>query len=343
MNKSLLDQKHVDTLKSILLEPKKIIITSHRNPDGDAIGSSLGLYLALRELGHEIMMTLPSEQPSVFEWMASGSEIKIYDNEAEEIEAFAKKCDLAFCLDFNNLDRIDKLGDVLKRNKIPMVMIDHHIAPKDFAEYIFSVDTASSTCELVYEFLVMMDWENYISKDVATSIYTGLVTDTGSFKFSTSPRVFRIVADLIERGVDDNKVQNLIFNSLPTKSIKLLGHCLANRMELLPEYRTGIIYLTKQDYEDFDIQRGDTEGIVNYLLKMKDIVFAAFIAEQPKIVKLSLRSKGDFSVENIAKSYFRGGGHKNASGGASFQPLSSTLKKFKEILPVYKEELLRVK
>ena len=166
-------------------------------------------------------------------------------------------------------------------------------------------------------------------------LYTGIVTDTGSFKYSTSSKLFRIVADLVDFGADDYKLQDWIFNSQKEKHLRLLGHCLHNRLEVLPEYNTGIITLTKDDYSDFDIQRGDTEGIVNFILKIKEVKVAAFIMEQPTIVKISLRSKGDFSVQEIARKHFRGGGHKNASGGASFQSLSATVRKFKEILPKY--------
>lgn len=165
------------------------------------------------------------------------------------------------------------------------------------------------------------------------------MTDTGSFKYSTSPKVFRLVAELIELGVDDYLLQDLIFNSLNEKHLRLLGHCFHNRMEILEEYHTGIISLTKEDYDYFNIQRGDTEGIVNYILKIKNIKMAAFIMEQPTIVKISLRSKGDFSVQDIARKHFKGGGHKNAAGGFSFQNLKITLRKFKEALEEYREEL----
>ncbi|NNE28293.1 MAG: bifunctional oligoribonuclease/PAP phosphatase NrnA, partial [Saprospiraceae bacterium] len=159
------------------------------------------------------------------------------------------------------------------------------------------------------------------------------------FKYATSAGLFRIVSDLVELGVDDYKLQDLIFNKLPEKNLRLLGHCLKNRMQIFPDYRTGLIYLSKKDYEEFDIQRGDTEGIVNYMLKIENIIMAVFITEQPNIVKLSFRSKGDFSVEEIARLHFRGGGHKNASGGYSFKGLRGTIAQFKEVLPAYQASL----
>ena len=212
--------------------------------------------------------------------------------------------------------------------------------PDNCAEYLFSDTSASSTCEMIYEFIEALGDREMISTSIGESLMTGILTDTGSFTYSTSPKLFKTVASLLEIGVDDYKLQGLIFNSMPVKNLKLLGYCLNQRMEILEEYKTGIITLSKKDYEHFDIQRGDTEGIVNYLLKLKEVTMAAFITEQPTIVKVSLRSKGDFSVQEICKKHFKGGGHLNASGGYSFQSLSGTLKRFKGLLPEYKDKLL---
>lgn len=325
------------TLK--LSVPQDIVITSHRNPDGDAIGSSLAMYHYLIRHGHSVKMVVPSEYPFVFEWMPGIKEMLVFDLEQDKCLEEIKAASLIFCLDYNSLDRIDKLAEPIDPDKQTLVMIDHHLDPDIPAEFSLSDPTASSTCELVYDFLQMIDADHEIDKTIGEAIFTGILTDTGSFKYSTSPKLFRIVASLLEKGVDDYKLQDLIFNSLTVKQLHLLGHCLANRMEILEEYKTGIITLNRQDYEQFDIQRGDTEGIVNFILKIRQINMAAFITEQPNIVKLSLRSKGDFSVQEIARKYFKGGGHKNASGGYSFSGLNSTVKKFKEILPEYKTAL----
>lgn len=326
-------------LQKLLAIPKDIVITTHRNPDGDAIGSSLGLSHYLRMHGHTTRIIAPSEYPDFLEWMPGAEEVLIHDIEPEECDVYIKKADIIFALDYNGLDRVDKMGEVIGETKCPTVMIDHHLFPEQFADYVLSDTTASSTCELVYDFIEMCGDLGYIDKTVGEALYTGILTDTGSFKYATSPKLFRIAANLVELGVDDVLLQDLIFNSIQEKSLRLLGHCLAHRMELLPEYKTGIIWLTKEDYEDFDIKRGETEGIVNYLLKMRHIKVAAFIHEQPKITKISLRSKGDFSVQEIATKYFKGGGHKNASGAASFIGLGGTIRKFKNILPEYKEQL----
>jgi phosphoesterase RecJ-like protein len=332
--------ENINDLRALLSRPKDIVITTHRNPDGDAIGSSLGLYHFLQKTGfHNVKIVSPSEYPETFSWMPDVDRIIVYDEEPERAEKMIQQAALIFCLDFNSLDRIDKVGEIIQPLKTPKVMIDHHLFPEGFADFILSDTTASSTCELVFDFVEMMEMKKDLDRTIGECLYTGIITDTGSFKYSTSSKLFRIVAELLDTGVDDTVLQDLIFNSLTEKNLRLLGHCLNNRLEVLDEFKTGIITLTKEDYQTFDIQRGDTEGIVNFILKMRHIKMAAFIMEQPTIVKISLRSKGDFSVQEIAKKHFRGGGHKNASGGASFQPLDTTVKKFKELLPRYKHVL----
>ncbi|MEL6865405.1 MAG: DHH family phosphoesterase [Bacteroidota bacterium] len=334
--------ENLDQLKSFLSIPRDLAIVTHRNPDGDAIGSSLALYHYLNHHGHTVRAVFPSDYPAIFSWMPGIQEVLIYDIEPKEVESRLQKADLIFCLDFNSLDRIDRVGDIIQGCRSPIALIDHHLYPENFAEYNLLRSTASSTCELIYDFIYMMKDERLIDTIISESIFTGILTDTGSFKYSTSPHVFRIVAELLERGADDNKLQDLIFNSLDEKNLRLLGFCLNSRMELLPEYKAGIITLSRRDYEHFDIQRGDTEGIVNFLLKIKEVQVAAFITEQPTIVKISLRSKGEFSVQEIATKHFKGGGHRNASGGYSYKGLRATVLKFKEILAEYKEVLNQI-
>ena len=332
--------ENITELKSLLARPKDILITSHRNPDGDAIGSSLGLKLFLEKEGHTVKVVVPSGFPHFLNWLPGAEEVLVYDENPEEISELMERMGMVFYLDFNSLERIDKMGEITGKMNVPKVLIDHHLLPEPIADFDLHSTLASSTSELVYDFIKLLGKEEQVSKEVAECLFTGILTDTGSFKYSTSPKLFRMVGDLLSKGVDDVRIQNLVFNSLEEKHLRLLGHVLHNRMEVLPEYRTAIITLTKKDYEDFKISRGDTEGLVNYLLMMKDIVLAAFIHEQPTITKISLRSKGDFSVQEIAKKYFKGGGHRNASGGFSFSGLRSTVKKFKEALPQYKDALL---
>lgn len=326
-------------VRALFDNPCKVVITSHRNPDGDAIGSSTALAIVLKRLGHTVQILYPSEYPSDFEYIEEVKGSVIFDVKTDDVLKAIAEADLFFALDYNDLDRIDKMGADVLKNPCPKILIDHHLDPADFADYILSDTGASSTCELIYLFLESIGLEDMIDEEVAKSLYTGILTDTGSFKYSTSPRLFEVCAKLLAKGVDDVKVQQLIHDNMREKQLRLLGHCLANRMEIIPEYSTAIIYLTKRDYERFDIQRGDTEGVVNYLLRIKGIKLAAFITRQPKITKLSLRSKGDFSVQEMAGKYFNGGGHKNASGGFSYKGLDIVLERFKSALPEYADQL----
>lgn len=331
--------ENIEELKKKLKSPQDIVITSHRNPDGDAIGSSLGLFHYLNQSMHSIKIIVPSEFPAFLSWMPAVHDIMVFDIEPEEGTAVLEKADIVFCLDFNSLDRIDKMGEVIDGLNCAKVMIDHHLYPEPFADYMLSDTTASSTCELIFDFICMLGDKGKIDLDVGESLYTGILTDTGSFKYATSAKLFKIAGELLEIGVDDIKIQDLVFNSLSEKHLRIMGHVFNNRFEYLPEFHTGIIMLSRQDYEYFDIKRGDTEGLVNMLLKIKGIKVAIFVHEQPTITKISLRSKGDFSVQEIAQKHFKGGGHKNASGGYSYIGLNPTVKKIIGILPEYKEQL----
>jgi len=335
--------ENINELKTILSIPRNIVITTHRNPDGDAIGSSLGLYHFLNEFGHTVRIIVPSEFPEFLNWLPHSDRILVYDIDPNEPEELLQRADIIFCLDYNSLERVDKMGEIIAPLKCTKVLIDHHLYPENFADFVLSDITASSTSELIYDFVVELGEEKIIDTTIGECLFTGILTDTGSFKYATSSKLFYLAGKLLALGVDDAKLQDLIFNSLSEKNLRLLGHVLHNRMEILDEYETGIITLTKEDYEDFDIQRGDTEGLVNYLLKLKNIKVAVFIHEQPKITKISLRSKGDFSVEEIARDHFKGGGHRNASGGFSYIGLRPTVKKFKSILPEYKAAIVHSK
>ncbi len=326
-------------ITALLASPRDVVILSHRNPDGDAVGSSLGLLHYLRGLGHRVNIVLPSESPEFLHFLPAVEEILIYDNETERAREVMDAAELFFILDLNSFDRIDKVAAGLEQDERPRIMIDHHLFPEPIANHMISQPESSSTCEMVYEFIDALGDAGRVTKEVADCLYTGIITDTGGFKYSTSPALFRTVARLLEAGTDDYKVQDHIWNTMTEKQLRLLGHCLANRMELNFDHRTGIIYLTKEDYEHFDIRRGDTEGIVNYILRMPAMMIAAFIHEQPTIVKMSLRSKGTMDVQQICKQHFRGGGHRNAAGGASFAPLGTTINKFKKLLPNYAAEI----
>ncbi len=329
-------------VKNLLAAPKNVSVLSHRNPDGDAIGSALAVRHWLEQAGHRVSVLFPSDFPESLGFLKGADECLIWDAAPEACQKALRDSELFFLVDFNGLDRIDRMGDFLKNLPGPRILIDHHLFPEDVADFVLSDPGASSTCELVYEFITAMGDGQLINTTVADCIYTGIVTDTGSFRHATRPRTFRIVAELLERGVDDNELQNLIFLTQKEKYLRLLGHVLNNRFEFLPEFRTAIITLTKHDYEHFGISRGDTEGLVNYPMMMRDAVVVAFIHEQPSIVKLSIRSKGDFDVQRICRDLFNGGGHLNASGGSFHGSLRAAVQRFKDALPQYRDELFAV-
>ncbi len=322
----------LDDLRDFLQQPRDITLVSHRNPDGDAIGSTLGMRRFLEQLNHTVHVIVPSEYPVFLNFLAGIDDVIVHDQETELGEKRLLEADLVMLLDFNSLDRIDKAGELIGTLTCPKVLIDHHLFPEDVADVVVSDTSASSTCELVYRTVKDMGYGHLVGPHIAEALMTGILTDTGGLTYATNPTLFRVVAELFERGVDNEQLQDAIFNSFSEKQLRLLGHCLANRMEVFPEHHAGLITLTKRDYEHYNIQRGDTEGIVNYLLRMDGIELAAFITEQPNITKVSLRSKGDVNVQEMARDNFKGGGHKNAAGGYSHSGLRSTVSKFRNAL-----------
>jgi bifunctional oligoribonuclease and PAP phosphatase NrnA len=334
--------EYTPELRALITLPHNVAIFSHRNPDGDAIGSALAMRHYLEQHGHTAHVLFPSEFPEEFETLPGAGDCLIWDLQPDECKQVLSRKNFFVLLDFNAWHRIDKMGEYARQVQgAKVLMIDHHLFPEDIANFMYSDPEASSTCELVYRFIIGMGDQQKIHPRLGECIFTGLVTDTGSFRHATNPSVYRIAADLVERGVNDASVQDRIFNSQQEKNLRLLGHCLTNRMEYWPEYRTAMIWLTKRDYEEFKIQRGDTEGIVNHLLSIKNVRLAAFIHNQPTVVKLSLRSKGDFDVQEICRKHFNGGGHKNASGAYSHEGLRATIEKFRALLPQYETELLK--
>lgn len=320
--------------------PRDMAIVSHRNPDGDAVGSILALAHVLDTMGHTVHLFLPSEFPAVYSWLPGIDRVRIYDLAPNEVTETLEKVEIVWMLDFNALDRIDKMGEVLhNRDNVKTVLIDHHIDPEPIADYILSDTQASSTCELIFDFLHLAGWQARITREVAECLITGILTDTGSFRYNTRPVLFHKVADIMETGIELNDVQVRIYNHLPEKNLRLLGYCLYERMEVIEEYHTAIIGLSKEDFKKYNIQRGDTEGIVNYMLMIDKVKFAIFITEQPSIIKLSFRSLGDFSVQEFARTHFKGGGHKNASGGFVYGSLDKTIENIKSLLPRYADQL----
>ncbi|MGB1211284.1 MAG: DHH family phosphoesterase [Lacinutrix venerupis] len=328
-------------IKTLLATPKKIAIIPHKNPDGDAIGSNLGLLQYLLQLNHNAKVIAPNDFPDFLKWLPKVETIEIHETEKEKTEAFINEADIIFTLDFNAFHRTGNMEALLANSKGLKIMIDHHQQPDDYAKYMFSDVSMSSTCEMVYHFIDKLNALDKLNNNIATCLYVGIMTDTGSFRFrSTTSTTHRIIANLIDKGADNTLIHNNVYDTNSYNRLQLLGCALSN-LKVLPEYRTAYITLSQQELRDLDYKKGDTEGFVNYALSLNKTVLAAIFIEDKNqgIIKISLRSKGDFSVNEMSRAHFEGGGHTNAAGGKSDTSLESTVEKFISILPAYSKAL----
>lgn len=326
-------------IERLLSNQPKVFIVTHKNPDGDAMGSSLGLANFLIKKGAEVTVVAPTEYPSFLNWIKGNDHVKVWGKENEFIEKAAKNADIIFCLDFNALHRIDDVGQLVSDSNAVKVMIDHHQQPDDFADYTMSDTSACSTAEMVYEFIEQLGGVDLIDAAIGEALYCGIMTDTGSFRFpSTTPRTHRITADLMEKGADHSLVQRRIYDSNTRSRLKLLGHCLLN-MEVMDDIGVAYIQISKKDHQTFNIKKGDTEGIVNYGLSMANVKCSVFFREDRGMVKMSFRSKDDFDVNQFARKYFNGGGHINAAGGMSKESMSDAILTFKKSIKEYIENV----
>jgi len=330
-------------LKELLSQPQKIVITTHHKPDGDALGSSLGLYHYLCQKQHEVTVITPTDYPDFLQWMPGNEDVIIYSEKKEQSAALIRQADLIFCLDFNSLSRINEMGGLVKVSSAQKIMIDHHLDPENFDDFRHWRTSASSAAQLVYEFIAeLLGDKNSITADIATCLYAGIMTDSGSFRFpTTTSTVHRITADLIDLGADNAAIHQAVYDHASENRLRFLGFCLSNKLEILRAYNTALIAVSKDDLNRFNVNTGDTEGIVNYALSIEGIRLAAFIIERPDKIKLSLRSSGTFPANEICKDYFHGGGHRNAAGGQSESTLEQVVHQFKTLLPEYKNLLTR--
>ncbi|MEM8999813.1 MAG: bifunctional oligoribonuclease/PAP phosphatase NrnA [Bacteroidota bacterium] len=331
----------ISTIKSLLFQPQNIVIVPHKNPDGDAIGSCLGLYHFLKAKGHNTSIIAPNDYPKFLKWMPGNGHILNFEREHAKAIRLLHEASLIFTLDFNDLSRIGQMQQPLENSDADFIMIDHHQQPSDYAKIMYSDVSMSSTCEMVYNVITSLDGADHISKEIATCLYTGIMTDTGSFKFSsTSSNTHRIAADLIDRGAKNDEIHRHVFDTNSANRLQLLGIAL-NNMVLLQEFKTAYITLSQEELDAHDFKKGDTEGFVNYGLAIEGIRFAVIFIEnqEEKIIKISFRSSGNFSVNEFARKHFHGGGHTNAAGGKSLIPMKDTTAKFVSVLKEYKAQL----
>mgnify|MGYP000648659963 CR=1 FL=1 len=331
----------IKNIKQLLSTPKKIVIVPHKNPDGDAIGSTLALYHYLLKHNHNATVIVPNDYPSFLKWVPGNDSVLKHDSQTSECNTLINDADIIFTLDFNAFHRTGNMESILSESKALKIMIDHHQAPDDYATYMFSDVSMSSTCEMVYHFIDMLGDTNMIDSNIATCIYVGIMTDTGSFRFpSTTTKTHQIIASLIEKGADNAEIHNNVYDNNSYERLQLLGCALSN-LKVIPESRTAYITLSQEELNRFNYKKGDTEGVVNYSLSLENVIFAAIFIEDKKegIIKISLRSKGDFSANEFSRAHFNGGGHTNAAGGKSDVSLKETVEKFISILPSYNKAL----
>jgi bifunctional oligoribonuclease and PAP phosphatase NrnA len=327
-------------VKELLSAPRSVVVTTHHRPDGDAMGSSLGLAAFLQSIGHRVTVITPSDYPDFLHWLPGHEQVRVFDEQdSSSIDAILQ-AEVLFCLDFNWLNRTESMEPVLRKAAGTKVLIDHHLDPESCYQHVFSHTDACATAELVYEFIVALGEQSRITPSIAECLYCGIMTDTNSFRYSSmKASTHRIIASLMDAGAVNYRIHERIYDNSSENRLRLLGHILKDKLVVLPEYNTAYVALTDAELQMFNFKTGDTEGVVNYALSIQGIRFAVMFVERDGIVKISLRSKDDFSVKEFAANYFEGGGHKNASGGRSLESLTKTVERFLSILPHYKAKL----
>jgi phosphoesterase RecJ-like protein len=328
-------------VKELLSKVRRIAIIAHRNPDGDAIGSSLGLHHFLVKMGHDVTTLMPTDYPNFLKWMPGNDDIIRFDNAKESFQKVLDDSEILFCLDFNTTSRVGDAEEAICGFEGVKIMIDHHPQPDDYAHHLMSDVTASSTAELIMRFIHLMDG-SIPNVECANCLYTGILTDSGSFRFpNTSAQTHRYVAEMMDAGLDHSYVYDQIFNRTTEGRLRLLGHSISEKLTVIQDHHTAFINLSIVDKQQFNFQKGDTEGTVNQPLSIDGIIFSAIFIEDSDKVKISFRSIGDFDVNQFARNHFGGGGHRNAAGGMSELSLKDTLEQFQSILKGYKAELER--
>lgn len=339
----LLENTDFAKVKELLLVPRNILITSHTNPDGDAIGASLALYGYLTLKGHTVRVMVPDSFPSFLAWMPWHEKILVFTNQKEECLKAISEAEVLFSVDYNSLDRIGEASEAAKASQAVKLLLDHHKLPAPHFDLMMSRTAVSSTAELAYEFIAAMGDQDMVSKEIAECIYVGITTDTGSYSYACNyVRTYEIVAELFRKGIDGEHIHRLVYDTYSESRLRLLGYALSQKLVVIPEYHTAFISLTKEELDRFEYEVGDTEGVVNYALSINGINLAALFSERDNVIRASFRSKGLFKCDTLARDHFDGGGHANAAGAYSYVSMDETIKKFKALLPAYKEQLSSV-
>ena len=331
LTKIISDEK-IQKVKKYIEKGERFVIVTHVSPDGDALGSALGLFHFLTAYGKEqVTIVVPNHFPQFYKWMPGRKEIVIHEKYPEFAEQFIQNADVIFCLDFNEPKRIEKMASAVLAAEGRKVMIDHHLYPSDFCQLVISIPEMSSTSELVFRLFCQLGMFNFVNKDCATCIYTGMMTDTGSFTYnSNKPEIYTIISELIKKGIDKDLIYRNVNQVYSENRLRMMGYVLYEKMKIYPEKQAALITLSKTELDRFNYVAGDSEGFVNLPLSIEGVIFSTFIREDKNYIKISLRSQGDFPCNQFAGQYFNGGGHKNASGGEFYGSLEEAIAVFEK-------------
>lgn len=334
----ILSKSEADALSRSIDDARRIVVVCHVAPDGDAIGSSLALWHTLRGLGKDVFVVVPDACPASLRFLNGYKDILVYTRYTEFAQQLLENADLIFCLDFNEPKRVVKMETVLTASKARKILIDHHLHPAPFCDMTISHPEISSTCEVLFRVICSLGLFEQMGVDAASAIYTGMMTDTGNFTYNSNyPEIYITIAELIKKGIDKDWIYARIHNTNSENKLRLNGYAIAQKMEVFPEQCAALITLSQNELNQYDYQKGDTEGLVNVPLSMEHILFSAFLREESNLIKISLRSKGSFPANKIASDYFNGGGHLNAAGGEFYGTLQEAHSRILEILPVIGE------
>lgn len=346
MLSKVIAQANIDHAEKWFERADKIVIVTHVSPDGDAIGSSLGLFHFLESQEKTVNVIVPNAFPDFLRWMPGAKDIIRYDKYTEFADKLINEADVICCLDFNALSRIDAMADAVANSPARKMMIDHHLNPEEFCKIIISHPGISSTSELIFRLICLLGYFGDITKEGAECIYTGMMTDTGGFTYNSNDReIYYIISELLSKGVDKDDIYRKVYNTYSEGRLRLMGYVLYDKMQVFPQFNAALIWLTKEEQNKFQYVKGDTEGFVNIPLSIKNIIFSVFLREdtEKNMIKISLRSVGTFPCNKVAAEFFNGGGHLNASGGEFYGTMDEAIELYKQALVKYEDLLLAKK
>ena len=335
MIKNIFSSPDIERLKTIIAEGSMFVLTCHAGPDGDALGSTLGMAHYLTALGKEATVIVPDAFPDFLAWMPGAQEIVRFDKHRDKAELLIAMADVVLVMDYNALSRVDDMGPLIEKTKAKKVLVDHHLQPAQFCDLNFSFSQLSSTCEVVFRLVVAMDGYDVLTKAACECIYAGMMTDTGCFSYGPcTQEVYLIISMLMQKEINKDRIYNKVFNNYSEGRLRLMGYVFYEKMRVFPEYHAALITLSREEMARFDFVKGDTEGLVNIPLQMKGIHFSAFLREDTEkdLIRVSLRSQGTFPCNKFAAKYFTGGGHLNASGGQHVGTLQEAIEIFERAL-----------